>query len=232
MATSPTVSSPNGKKLVKTKSGLRMINIIEDERSPFEIEEPIWKPDSDQMICDKCGVRFSFTTRKHHCRRCGKIFCGSCCTAKVSLPRLSFVDPQRVCTDCINVSKSESELFNNVLPILCKGAEFHLNDQTDVVSCKLEAKLNRNLIFTTSNKVEMQETVYLKDITTFQCLTDPLQTDKNGKGKLVGVNMKYIADNTTRELKMQVSNEIRNQKESLTFLIMLQKAMKMIFDAS
>ena len=45
--TSPTVTSPTGKRLVKTKSGLRMINIIDDERSPFEIDEPEWKPDSE-----------------------------------------------------------------------------------------------------------------------------------------------------------------------------------------
>lgn len=47
MAASSPPTSPTGKKLVKTKSGLRMINIIEDERSPFEMEEPVWKPDSE-----------------------------------------------------------------------------------------------------------------------------------------------------------------------------------------
>lgn len=45
--TSPAATSPTGKRLVKTKSGLRMINIIDDERSPFEIDEPEWKPDSE-----------------------------------------------------------------------------------------------------------------------------------------------------------------------------------------
>ena len=44
-----------------------------------------------------------------------------------------------------------------------------------------------------------------------------------GVGKLVGVNLRYVSNNATHELKMQVDDEIRNRKESLTFLLMLQK---------
>jgi len=44
---SPTALSSTGKKLIKSNGGLRMINIIDDEKSPFEIEEPIWKPDAE-----------------------------------------------------------------------------------------------------------------------------------------------------------------------------------------
>ncbi|KAL5354410.1 Zn finger protein [Pseudogymnoascus australis] len=36
-----------------------------------------WKPDSDASICDapSCTRTFSYFTRRHHCRRCGNIFC-------------------------------------------------------------------------------------------------------------------------------------------------------------
>ena len=44
-ASSPTSSS--GKKLVNTKSGLRMISVIDEERSAFEIDEPVWQNDND-----------------------------------------------------------------------------------------------------------------------------------------------------------------------------------------
>lgn len=231
-STSPTISSPTGKKLVKTKSGLRMINIIDDERSPFEMDEPSWKPDSEQQLCEKCGVQFSFTTRKHHCRRCGKIFCASCCTTKVNLPRLCFVDPQRVCSDCVKVSKDENELFNNIIPVLCKGAEIQINDNKELVKCKLESKLHRTLVFISGDNTASVDPILLTDITTFQCLTDPLQPTANGNGNLVGVNLKYIANSATHELKLQVNNDIKNRKESLAFLLKLQKAMMVIFYSS
>ena len=45
----------------------------------------------------------------------------------------------------------------------------------------------------------------------------------SGNGKLVGVNLKYITNSSTHELKLKVIDEIRDRKESLTFLLMLQK---------
>ena len=34
-----------------------------------------WMRDEAVDKCMKCGVEFTFTERKHHCRDCGKIFC-------------------------------------------------------------------------------------------------------------------------------------------------------------
>lgn len=36
-----------------------------------------WKPDSESSICDEttCPRYFTYFTRRHHCRRCGNIFC-------------------------------------------------------------------------------------------------------------------------------------------------------------
>jgi len=36
-----------------------------------------WKPDPESTICDEpaCQRCFSYFTRRHHCRRCGNIFC-------------------------------------------------------------------------------------------------------------------------------------------------------------
>jgi hypothetical protein len=28
------------------------------------------------LSCNECGLKFSFTRRRHHCRRCGLSFCG------------------------------------------------------------------------------------------------------------------------------------------------------------
>lgn len=38
-----------------------------------------WKPDSEVQACESCRKEFTtFTRRKHHCRRCGGIFCDAC----------------------------------------------------------------------------------------------------------------------------------------------------------
>ncbi|MFL6678141.1 MAG: FYVE zinc finger domain-containing protein [Burkholderiaceae bacterium] len=37
-----------------------------------------WWHDDSTKVCTTCSVKFSLTTRKHHCRRCGKIFCSGC----------------------------------------------------------------------------------------------------------------------------------------------------------
>jgi hypothetical protein len=59
--------------------------------------------------CSFCKSSFSFFNRKHHCRSCGKIFCGSCSNKKIKVPcelisykSYSFLSEQRVCNDCYN----------------------------------------------------------------------------------------------------------------------------------
>lgn len=34
---------------------------------------PVWVPDAQAQVCMKCGVKFTFTKRRHHCRACGKV---------------------------------------------------------------------------------------------------------------------------------------------------------------
>ena len=59
-----------------------------------------WVPDAEVKSCQMCAIKFGWFTRKapaydasslphafstivaqHHCRFCGNIFCGSCCSA-------------------------------------------------------------------------------------------------------------------------------------------------------
>jgi len=52
--------------------------------------------------CNKCQMAFGMMRRKHHCRRCGHVFCDKCSSRTVVLPQ-SFgfnQQPQRVCDAC------------------------------------------------------------------------------------------------------------------------------------
>ena len=46
--------------------------------SPLDNARPIWQPDQTTDNCTKCNMRFTFLNRRHHCRYCGRIFCGIC----------------------------------------------------------------------------------------------------------------------------------------------------------
>ncbi|CAJ0594224.1 unnamed protein product [Cylicocyclus nassatus] len=61
--------------------------------------EPRW---SDGDVCD-CGVRFSITVRKHHCRHCGRLVCAKC--SEVTMPIAKFGEEKRVrvCSLCAEV---------------------------------------------------------------------------------------------------------------------------------
>ncbi|XP_002156578.1 zinc finger FYVE domain-containing protein 21 isoform X1 [Hydra vulgaris] len=230
MASYPSTLLTSGKKLVSSKSGLRMLCVNDAEKSAFEINEPNWQVDCEQPVCNKCSKKFTFKIRRHHCRRCGKIFCSDCCKNKLALPRLSFVDPQLVCTDCLHVAKKEISLYENLVPILTKGAEF-LAKENQSVFCKLDVKSLRELVFNCLSPDGYLEGVLLREIESFQCLTDPLEQNVDGVG-LVGVNIKYKSGVELKTLKLMVPNSIINRKDAVTFLLTLQKVVRLIFDSS
>ncbi|KAK2508650.1 hypothetical protein MC885_008599 [Smutsia gigantea] len=111
----------DAKKLVRSPSGLRMVPEHRAFGSPFGLEEPQWVPDKECPRCMQCSAKFDFLTRKHHCRRCGKCFCDKCCSQKVLLRRMCFVDPVRQCAQCALVSLKEAEFYDKQLKVLLGG---------------------------------------------------------------------------------------------------------------
>ncbi|KAK0506394.1 FYVE zinc finger-domain-containing protein [Armillaria luteobubalina] len=60
----------------------------------------LWKPDSAASCCDNffCRERFSVFERRHHCRKCGGVFCSQCTprtTPLLDVSRLPFLHPPR-----------------------------------------------------------------------------------------------------------------------------------------
>ncbi len=69
-----------------------------------------WKPNNKAPKCEnrKCAVAFGFVTRRHHCRRCGGIFCDKCTKKRQTVVNpltetghaAGAVPDCRVCDDC------------------------------------------------------------------------------------------------------------------------------------
>ncbi|XP_046340087.2 lateral signaling target protein 2 homolog [Haliotis rufescens] len=63
-------------------------------------DPPHWVPDEVSPLCMACRIPFTFVRRRHHCRNCGKIFCGRCSSNSVPLPHYGHAKPVRVCNRC------------------------------------------------------------------------------------------------------------------------------------
>lgn len=60
-----------------------------------------WISDNRITHCSCCQNKFSrLISSRHHCRLCGRIFCGKCSSKKIAIPDYGFYDPVRVCDAC------------------------------------------------------------------------------------------------------------------------------------
>ncbi|XP_051625496.1 zinc finger FYVE domain-containing protein 21 isoform X3 [Manacus candei] len=165
------MSGGDAKKLVRSPSGLRMVPEHRAARSPFGLDEPPWVPDKECPRCMQCDTKFDFITRKHHCRRCGKCFCDKCCSKKVPLPRMCFVDPVRQCAECALVSQKETEFYDKQLKVLMNGATFFVtlgtSDKSELMVCRLSSN-QRYLVLDGDSHYEIE----IIQISTVQILTE------------------------------------------------------------
>jgi hypothetical protein len=60
----------------------------------------IWVADADAKVCKTCEGKFNVKKRKHHCRCCGRVFCGPCSSKKCPVQQWGFESPVRVCDGC------------------------------------------------------------------------------------------------------------------------------------
>ncbi|XP_045780359.1 lateral signaling target protein 2 homolog isoform X2 [Maniola jurtina] len=73
----------------------------EERSQPASVERaPEWVPDIAAPACMRCSAHFTAFRRRHHCRNCGKVFCASCSSNSIPLPRYGQMKPVRVCEEC------------------------------------------------------------------------------------------------------------------------------------
>eukprot|EP00931_Biecheleriopsis_adriatica_P003534 TRINITY_DN105335_c0_g1_i1.p1 TRINITY_DN105335_c0_g1~~TRINITY_DN105335_c0_g1_i1.p1 ORF type:complete len:1024 (+),score=169.26 TRINITY_DN105335_c0_g1_i1:42-3113(+) len=83
-----------------------------------------WLPDSASDACMSCDASFTWLRRKHHCRRCGKLFCNNCA------PRRSGPSA-RQCVSCFeakSMAAATQDHEKEVLTNHVKQLEMRLED--------------------------------------------------------------------------------------------------------
>ncbi|KAJ8266348.1 hypothetical protein GJAV_G00129370 [Gymnothorax javanicus] len=63
-------------------------------------KEPPW---CDGSNCYECAAKFGVTTRKHHCRHCGRLLCHKCSVKEIPIIKFDLNKPVRVCDICFDV---------------------------------------------------------------------------------------------------------------------------------
>ncbi|XP_069117553.1 zinc finger FYVE domain-containing protein 21-like isoform X1 [Argopecten irradians] len=236
------MSAPE-KKLVRSKSGLRMIPVNNVDVSPFTISEPPWVPDNECVVCmnSSCRAKFDFRRRRHHCRRCGRCFCNSCCDSKVPLNRMCFVDPVRQCNVCVEVSRKENEFFDKHLKTLCNGGDFVLKESGDEIEgssstfrCKLSTD-NRTVTFESNH--DKHEPIQMERLESVQILTGGVDAevfprlDDDGNMVASGIAMKYQNHSSDKNMvKLVINPTSTNKREGQMWIAAMQKAFKLIHE--
>ncbi|CAG9861292.1 unnamed protein product [Phyllotreta striolata] len=105
-----------------------------DEGSTADCSRTLWVPDHAVSRCTGCSTEFWLGRRRHHCRKCGRIFCADCSENSTPLPSEHLYNPVRVCTNCY----SELQRDCSEIPNQCK----HTNPQPTNANTQIAASSN------------------------------------------------------------------------------------------
>jgi hypothetical protein len=82
--------------------------------------------------CQNCDINFGFLTRKHHCRACGGVFCGTCCNIYKVIPKNIIKMPQHDNTLKFNIKKSFNWLTGNNSDLICNTCDKKIDELQNV----------------------------------------------------------------------------------------------------
>ena len=85
---------------------------------PVPVERSQWAEDASASHCKLCADKFNLFRRRHHCRSCGDILCGSCSSMKLSYPWLDLNEKTRACTACYDAINPKIEHWRAACHVL------------------------------------------------------------------------------------------------------------------
>ncbi|XP_068469910.1 uncharacterized protein [Phaseolus vulgaris] len=155
----------------------------------------------DASHCQGCSSQFTFINRKHHCRRCGGIFCGSCTQQRMVL-RGQGDSPVRICEPCKKLEEAARlELRHGRRP--GRGSvKSAPNDEDEV--------LNQILGQTSDKVASRQKSVGIASSSSTSNYDGEIQNIvSNDKPNLLGID---LGSTTPEELRKQALEEKKQHR--------------------
>ncbi|KAK2104838.1 Zinc finger FYVE domain-containing protein 21 [Saguinus oedipus] len=169
---------------------------------------------------------------QHHCRRCGKCFCDRCCSQKVPLRRMCFVDPVRQCAECALVSHREAEFYDKQLKVLLSGATFLVtfgnSEKSETMICRLSNN-QRYLFLDGDSHYEIE----IAHISTVQILTEGFPPG-GGNARATGMFLQYTVPGTegVTQLKLTAADDANvGRRQAVAWLVAMHKAAKLLYES-
>ncbi|MQL80211.1 hypothetical protein Taro_012653, partial [Colocasia esculenta] len=95
---------------------------------PANVSRDFWMPDHSCRVCYECDSQFTILNRRHHCRLCGRVFCGKCTANSVSIPSSDDFksgrdesERIRVCNYCFKQREQDLVAAYNENPVSSSG---------------------------------------------------------------------------------------------------------------
>lgn len=120
---STSTTSTTGPSHIVSTSALPLVETSRPSSSPvadfYETarsdKRSAWMPDSTRTSCTICRTAFTFSNRKHHCRKCGNLVCDKCSKAR-QIVKFPAVEKS---SEAVDVSSGPVRVCDN-----CKGLKF------------------------------------------------------------------------------------------------------------
>ena len=154
--------------------------------------ESIWMDDNSVTSCHNCKDNFSLFNRRHHCRLCGKIFCGVCSKSRI----FTNINDELIKIDdyleeCLNENKKLC--IKKKLCFQCKKILDNINEIAkyikilELLDLDIKVKYNLLLVSKNWNKAVLY---YLYNFKKLHYLT--IYDDVNKVKKLININENYL----------------------------------------
>ncbi|XP_012842937.1 PREDICTED: uncharacterized protein LOC105963114 isoform X2 [Erythranthe guttata] len=119
----------------------------------------------DASHCQTCSSQFTFINRKHHCRRCGGIFCGKCTQQRMVL-RGQGDSPVRICDPCKKLEEAAKfERYGNKTRAAKGGSKYGSSRGDELLNQILgndgKNNITQNNSASSSNILEVLEGGYI-----------------------------------------------------------------------